>query len=72
MIWLVQLVEAKALNVMEASQYWPHSVHELVLTFLKCYTHSAKCMSLQILQKPVAKPAHGMLEYLPMNEDTDG
>jgi hypothetical protein len=29
-------------------------------------------MSLQILQKPIAKPAHGMLEYLPMNEDIDG
>jgi hypothetical protein len=26
-------------------------------------------MSFQILQKPIAKLAHGVLEYLPMNED---
>jgi len=65
-------MEAEALNVMEASLYWPHSVHELVLAFLKCWTHLLKCTSLQILQKPVTKHVHGMSEYLPMNKDTDG
>jgi hypothetical protein len=29
-------------------------------------------MSLQILQKLVEKPTHGVLEYLPTNEDTNG
>jgi hypothetical protein len=47
-------------------------VHEPVPTFRKCYTHPAKCTSLQILQRLVAKPVCGVLEYLPTNEDTDG
>jgi hypothetical protein len=72
MISLVQLVEANAFNVMEASYYWPHNVHELVPTFQKCCTHPTKCTSLQILQKLVAKPMHGMLEYFPTNKDTNG
>ncbi len=72
MIWLVQLVEAKALNVMEVSQHQPHSVHELVLAFQKCYTHLAKCTSLQILQKFIIKPAHGVSKHFPMNEDISG
>jgi hypothetical protein len=29
-------------------------------------------MSLQILQKPVAKPTHGVSEYFLTNEDTNG
>jgi len=29
-------------------------------------------MSLEILQKFIAKLAHGLSEYLPTNEDTDG
>ncbi len=56
--------------MMEASWYWPHSVHEPIPAFWKCCTHPAKCTSLQILQRPVAKPARAMLEYLPTNEDT--
>jgi hypothetical protein len=56
---------------MEASYYWPHNVHEPVLVFLKCCTCLAKCMSLQILQKPVTKPTHGVSKYLPTNENTD-
>jgi len=48
------------------------SVHELVIVFQKCCTHLTKCTSLQILQKPVAKPAHGVLECLPTNKDTNG
>jgi hypothetical protein len=72
MIWLAQLVEAEALNVMEASYYWSHNVHEPILAFLKCCTHRAKCISLQILQKHVAKLAHGVLEYLLVNEDING
>jgi hypothetical protein len=47
-------------------------VHELVLAFQKCWTHPTKCTSLQILQKSVTKPVHGMLKYLPTNEDTGG
>jgi hypothetical protein len=47
-------------------------MHEPVPTFRKCCTHLVKCMSFQILQKPVAKPTHGMSEYFPMNEDIDG
>jgi len=58
--------------VMEASKYWPHNVHEPIPAFWKCCTHPTKCMSLQILQTPIAKPAHGVLEYLATNEDTDG
>jgi hypothetical protein len=72
MIWLAQLVEAEALNVMEASLYWPHNVHEPILAFYKCCTHPTKCMNLQILQKLVAKPRHGVLQYLPMNKNTNG
>ncbi len=72
MIQLAQLVEAKALNVMEASQYQPHNVHELVPTFQKCYTHVTECTSLQILQKLIAKPMHGVSEYFPTTKDTDG
>ncbi len=49
-----------------------HSVHESISTFQKCCTHPAKCTSLQILQKPVAKFAHGTLEYLSTNKDIDG
>ncbi len=45
-------------------------MHELVPAFWKCCTHPTKCTSLQILQKPVAKPKHGVLEYLLTNEDT--
>jgi len=58
--------------VMEASLYWPHSVHGPIPTFLKCCTHPAKYTSLQILQRPVGEFAHGVLEYLPTNEDTGG
>jgi hypothetical protein len=29
-------------------------------------------MNFQIVQKLVAKPAHGMLEYFPTNEDING
>jgi hypothetical protein len=47
-------------------------VHELVSTFLKCCTHLAKCTNLQILLKFVAKPTHGVWEYFPTNEDTNG
>jgi hypothetical protein len=47
-------------------------VHEPVPAFLKCCTHPVMCTSLQILQKPVAKPMHGVSEYIPMNEDIDG
>jgi hypothetical protein len=72
MIWLVQLMEIEALNMMEASQYWPHSVHEPVPAFQKYYTRPTKCTNLQILQKPIAKPTHGVSEYLPMNKDTNG
>ncbi len=72
MILFAQLVEAEALNVMEASQYQLHSVHELVPTFQKCCTHLTMCTNFQILQKFVTKPTHGVSEYLPMNEDTDG
>ncbi len=72
MIQLAQLVQAKALNVMEASQYWPHSVHEPIPAFRKCYTYPTKCTNFQILQKPVVKPMHGVLEYLLTNTDTDG
>ncbi len=61
-----------ALNVMEASWYWPHNVHEPIPALRKCYTHPAKCTILQILQKLVAKPANGVSKYFPMNEDTDG
>jgi hypothetical protein len=71
MIQLPQLMEVEALNKMEASYYWPHSVHELVPAFQKCCTHLTKCTSLQILQKPTTKPAHGVSEYFPMNENTD-
>ncbi len=60
LIWLAQLVEAEALNVMEVSQYQPYSVHEPVPAFQKCCTHTVKCTSFQILQKPVTKPAHGV------------
>jgi hypothetical protein len=55
MIWLMQLVEAKALNMMEASYYSFHSVHEPILAFHKCCTHPTKCTNLQILQKPITK-----------------
>ncbi len=47
-------------------------MHELIPVFRKCCTHPAKCTSLQILQKPITKPMHGMLEYLPTNENTGG
>jgi hypothetical protein len=47
-------------------------MHEPVLAFQKCSTHPAKCTSLQILQKPIAISTHGVSQYLPTNEDTDG
>jgi hypothetical protein len=47
-------------------------VHEPVLVFQKCCTRPTKFTSLQILQKFVAKLAHGISKYLPMNEDTNG
>jgi len=47
-------------------------VHEQVLAFQNYCTHLAKCTNLQILQKPVAKPTHGVSEYFPTNEDTSG
>jgi hypothetical protein len=47
-------------------------VHELVLAFQKCCTHPTKCMSLQILQKLVAKPVHGVSKYFIMNENANG
>jgi hypothetical protein len=47
-------------------------VHKLVPVFLKCCTHPAKCTSLQILQKFVAKFVHVVSEYLLTNENTIG
>jgi hypothetical protein len=67
MIWLVQLVEAEALHVIEASQYWPHSVHEPVLAFQKCCTHPAKYTSFKILQKTRCKVCAWSVE-IPSNE----
>jgi hypothetical protein len=50
--------------------------------FWKCESHphtcpkvglwQTKCTSLQILQKPVAKLAHGVSKYFHVNEDTNG
>ncbi len=47
-------------------------MHEQVLAFQNYCTHPSKCTNLQILQKPVAKLAHGVSEYFPTNKDTGG
>jgi hypothetical protein len=47
-------------------------MHEQVPAFQKCCTHPTKHTTLQILQKPVTKLVHGVLEYLPTKKNTYG